>query len=155
MIIIPSAHHINHLMYSKFCCIPPAIFILERGGQRVKIYMLRLLRALSSASTSKVHLCGVCRVSIYIDVIHSCTFSHYNRKVGPHPTAKSPLRIKISTTVYCTISATMAKEFVESEIKASKVTVFSATYCPYCNMAKEALNSTGTKFTVIELDKRS
>lgn len=48
----------------------------------------------------------------------------------------------------------MAKEFVEAEIKASKVTVFSATYCPYCKMAKDALTSTGAKFTVIELDKR-
>ena len=48
----------------------------------------------------------------------------------------------------------MAKEFADAEIKAHKVMVFSATYCPYCTMAKDALTSTGTKFHVVELDKR-
>ena len=48
----------------------------------------------------------------------------------------------------------MAQEFVDAEIKANKVMVFSATYCPYCKMAKDALTSTGTKFHVVEVDKR-
>ena len=47
------------------------------------------------------------------------------------------------------------KEWVEAQIKADKVVVFSKTYCPYCKMAKEALTNTGLKnFLVFELDER-
>jgi glutaredoxin 3 len=47
------------------------------------------------------------------------------------------------------------KDWVEAQIKSDKVVVFSKTYCPYCKMAKEALNNAGLKnFLVIELDTR-
>ena len=46
-------------------------------------------------------------------------------------------------------------DFVNDKVKASKVVVFSKTYCPYCTMAKEALNEAGLKnYLVIELDER-
>lgn len=49
-----------------------------------------------------------------------------------------------------------AKKFVDEKIASNKVVVFSKTYCPYCTMAKEALNKTGLKdFLVIELDGRN
>lgn len=46
-------------------------------------------------------------------------------------------------------------DFVNDKVKASKVVVFSKTYCPYCTMAKEALNDAGLKnYLLIELDER-
>lgn len=38
-------------------------------------------------------------------------------------------------------------------IDENKVVVFSATYCPYCVKAKEAIATTGEKPAVIELDE--
>ncbi|XP_031562814.1 glutaredoxin-like [Actinia tenebrosa] len=49
-----------------------------------------------------------------------------------------------------------AKKLVDEMIASNKVVVFSKTYCPYCDMAKAALNKTGLKdFLVIELDGRN
>ena len=44
------------------------------------------------------------------------------------------------------------KKFVDGTIEENKVAVFSKSFCPYCHMAKEALNETGVKYKVIELD---
>jgi glutaredoxin 3 len=49
-----------------------------------------------------------------------------------------------------------ASEFVQAEIKAHPVVVFSKSYCPYCSRAKSALASTGVHgkdIAVHELDK--
>lgn len=49
------------------------------------------------------------------------------------------------------------KEFVDSVISTHKVAVFSKTYCPYCDKAKQALGSFNFKpgaYEVVELDKR-
>lgn len=48
----------------------------------------------------------------------------------------------------------MAQQFVDEKIKSNKVMVFSKSYCPFCKMAKEALNDTGVKYGLIELDER-
>ena len=46
-------------------------------------------------------------------------------------------------------------DFVEKMIAENKVMVFSKSYCPFCNMAKDALKSAGLKeFTVAELENR-
>lgn len=45
-----------------------------------------------------------------------------------------------------------AKAFVDEKIASDKVVVFSKSYCPYCTMAKQALNETGVKFTVLEIE---
>ena len=47
----------------------------------------------------------------------------------------------------------MAKEFVDGEIKKPAV-VFSKTYCPFCKMAKAALDEVGAKYALHELDER-
>ncbi|ETV77972.1 glutaredoxin [Aphanomyces astaci] len=47
-----------------------------------------------------------------------------------------------------------AAAFVQTAINTNGVTVFSKTYCPYCDQAKTALKSAGATFEVIELDKR-
>ena len=47
----------------------------------------------------------------------------------------------------------MAKQLVDEKIK-QPVMVFSKTYCPFCKMAKEALNGTGKPYDVCELDER-
>lgn len=48
----------------------------------------------------------------------------------------------------------MSKQLVDKVISDHKVVVFSKSYCPFCKMAKDALNSTGAKFHLIELDER-
>ncbi len=48
-----------------------------------------------------------------------------------------------------------AKQFVDAAIVDNKVVVFSKSYCPYCKMAKSALDGSGGKYTVIELENRS
>ncbi|XP_071793965.1 uncharacterized protein [Asterias amurensis] len=48
-----------------------------------------------------------------------------------------------------------AKQFVDAAIVDNKVVVFSKTYCPYCKMAKSALDKCGGKYKVIELENRS
>ena len=42
---------------------------------------------------------------------------------------------------------------MDEEIKKPAV-VFSKTYCPYCKMAKSALDALGAAYTAIELDER-
>ncbi len=45
-----------------------------------------------------------------------------------------------------------ASEVIAEAIKAP-VVVFSKSYCPYCDKAKEALTAVGAKFDVLELDE--
>ena len=45
-----------------------------------------------------------------------------------------------------------SKETAQAAIKASKVMVFSKTYCPYCIKAKAALTQLSPLFSVMELD---
>jgi glutaredoxin 3 len=45
-------------------------------------------------------------------------------------------------------------EMVKDLIKSDTVVIFSKSYCPYCNLAKEVFDSIKQKFTAIELDKR-
>ena len=48
----------------------------------------------------------------------------------------------------------MAQAYVDGKVQNNKVMVFSKSYCPYCKMAKDALNSTGVKYELVELDER-
>ncbi|KAK3750164.1 hypothetical protein QZH41_004569 [Actinostola sp. cb2023] len=45
-----------------------------------------------------------------------------------------------------------AKAFVDAKIASDKVVVFSKTYCPFCTRAKDALNDTGVKYTLLEIE---
>lgn len=38
-------------------------------------------------------------------------------------------------------------------INSTKVLIFSATYCGYCRVAKRLLDSIGTEFKAVEVDK--
>jgi thiol-disulfide isomerase/thioredoxin len=51
--------------------------------------------------------------------------------------------------------AAEAKKLVDQYIADNKVVVFSKSYCPFCQMAKAALNETGVKYFVLELEDRS
>ena len=44
-------------------------------------------------------------------------------------------------------------ESVLSLVSSSPVTVFSATYCRFCGIAKKTLDGIGTSYTAVELDK--
>ncbi|BEJ12143.1 hypothetical protein CspHIS471_0206030 [Cutaneotrichosporon sp. HIS471] len=46
-----------------------------------------------------------------------------------------------------------AKDFVEKEIKAHDVLVFSKSYCPYCRSAKNVLHQYTDAMKVYELDE--
>ena len=48
-----------------------------------------------------------------------------------------------------------ALEKVRSLISTGKVLVFSKTWCPYCDEAKQILSSANVKFDAYELDKLS
>ena len=48
-----------------------------------------------------------------------------------------------------------ATKFIQETIAKDKVVVFSKSHCPFCKMAKEALDKIGCKYTVIELTTRS
>lgn len=51
--------------------------------------------------------------------------------------------------------AEMAQKFVDGTVGGNAVVMFSKTWCPYCNMAKEALKEAGLSvYTLIELDDR-
>lgn len=54
----------------------------------------------------------------------------------------------------CKPSTEMAQKLVDDRIREHKVVVFSKTYCPFCKMAKDALNKTGVKYDLLELDER-
>lgn len=43
---------------------------------------------------------------------------------------------------------------MDDALKDNKVVVFSKSWCPYCTMAKEALNETGVSYKLIELDMK-
>jgi glutaredoxin 3 len=84
--------------------------------------------------------------------------------------------LALVNTLYCRISATFLilfskvmgvfssklaidmsspkAEMVKDLIKSDTVVIFSKSYCPYCNLAKEVFDSIKQKFTAIELDKR-
>lgn len=47
-----------------------------------------------------------------------------------------------------------AKELIDKAIADNKVAVFSKSYCPYCKMAKSALNETGAKYYLLEIEDR-
>ena len=44
-------------------------------------------------------------------------------------------------------------ESVLSLVSSSPVTIFSATYCRYCGIAKKTLDDIGTSYTAVELDR--
>ncbi|KAI0205347.1 putative glutaredoxin [Astrocystis sublimbata] len=46
-----------------------------------------------------------------------------------------------------------AKEKAQQIINDNTVAVFSKSYCPYCQSAKQLLSSVGAKYFTIELDK--
>ncbi|KAJ8959754.1 hypothetical protein NQ314_006183 [Rhamnusium bicolor] len=46
--------------------------------------------------------------------------------------------------------ATLVKDLIKSD----KVVIFSKSYCPYCNLAKEVFNKIKENYTAIELDTR-
>ncbi|KAF4720553.1 hypothetical protein FOZ63_022149 [Perkinsus olseni] len=52
------------------------------------------------------------------------------------------------------ISTEEVKKLVDDEIKQNRVMVFSKSYCPHCKRAKNALNSIGAEYKVVELDGR-
>jgi len=45
------------------------------------------------------------------------------------------------------------EEIVEKAISGNKVMMFSKSYCPFCDKAKNALKELGVDFEVMELDK--
>lgn len=45
----------------------------------------------------------------------------------------------------------MAEALVKEMIKNNVVMVFSKTYCPFCNMAKEALKNAGLQQVIFEI----
>ncbi|GMK54622.1 hypothetical protein CspeluHIS016_0112080 [Cutaneotrichosporon spelunceum] len=46
-----------------------------------------------------------------------------------------------------------AKDFVEKEIKAHDVLIFSKSFCPYCRASKNILHQYTDDMTVYELDE--
>ena len=54
------------------------------------------------------------------------------------------------------MTANAVRGFVKSAISANRVALFSKSYCPYCNLAKDVLKKAGVrKPFVIELDHRN
>ncbi|KAJ0409223.1 hypothetical protein P43SY_006720 [Pythium insidiosum] len=47
-----------------------------------------------------------------------------------------------------------AIEFIQTTLAKHPVTIFSKTYCPYCDMAKDVMKQTGAPFHVVELDTK-
>ena len=87
---------------------------------------------------------GNSRCQHVVGVVCSC--NTFSSSFSPFPLYPSP-------SLSPPAAVSMAKAFVDEEIK-KPVVVFSKTYCPFCKMAKDTLNSTGAKFEVIELDER-
>ncbi|KAL7680366.1 putative glutaredoxin, Thioredoxin-like superfamily [Plasmopara halstedii] len=52
-------------------------------------------------------------------------------------------------------SEAAAADFVDRVTTENGVTVFSKSYCPYCDMAKGVLDEVGVKYHVVELDLKS
>ncbi|KAG5676844.1 hypothetical protein PVAND_006651 [Polypedilum vanderplanki] len=48
----------------------------------------------------------------------------------------------------------MAEKFVKDTISKERVVIFSKTYCPYCEMAKQPFKKMNVKFLAIELEDR-
>ncbi|KAF2712851.1 glutaredoxin [Pleomassaria siparia CBS 279.74] len=72
---------------------------------------------------------------------------------GLHPPTAtiSFLRSLFTRASPTNMSATKTK--VQSIIDENAVAVFSKSYCPYCNAAKQLLSDSGAKFYAIELDQ--
>ena len=64
-------------------------------------------------------------------------------------TKSRPAVASSGTKLFHTYSS---KETAQAAIKASKVMVFSKTFCPYCVKAKAALTKISPLFSVVELD---
>ena len=47
-----------------------------------------------------------------------------------------------------------AEIFVKEHIDSNFIVVFSMTFCPYCTMAKNALDAVNAEYAVIELEDR-
>ena len=58
-------------------------------------------------------------------------------------------------TLFFFYFAAMAKELIDAKISGNKVMVFSKSYCPFCKMAKQALDQTKVKYEVLEIEDRS
>lgn len=57
-----------------------------------------------------------------------------------------------------TATTTNMKDFINSEVSASKVVIFSKSYCPYCMATKKLFQGPefkGVSVAVHELDKRA
>ncbi|XP_004211728.1 uncharacterized protein LOC101237907 [Hydra vulgaris] len=47
-----------------------------------------------------------------------------------------------------------AEIFVKEQIESNFIFVFSMTFCPYCTMAKKALDAVNATYTVLEIEDR-
>ncbi|DBA05069.1 TPA: hypothetical protein N0F65_000757, partial [Lagenidium giganteum] len=48
-----------------------------------------------------------------------------------------------------------AMAYVDRVLEEHPVAIFSKTYCPYCDMAKDVMKLTGVKYHVVELDQKN
>lgn len=51
--------------------------------------------------------------------------------------------------------ASSVRTLIEKNIADNKVMIFSKSYCPFCDRAKEAIKNEGYDYTAIELDVSS
>jgi len=51
------------------------------------------------------------------------------------------------------LAAGAEASFVETSVADNKVMIFSKSYCPYCNKAKEAFDAMGVSYGTVELDR--
>ncbi|XP_026756227.1 uncharacterized protein LOC113516075 [Galleria mellonella] len=51
-------------------------------------------------------------------------------------------------------SSPEVQQFIKTAISQDKVVVFSKSYCPYCNLAKDVFNKVKQPIKVYELDQR-
>ncbi|XP_040574633.1 uncharacterized protein Grx1 [Lepeophtheirus salmonis] len=51
------------------------------------------------------------------------------------------------------LSSPSPTDLFNRALKENPVMIFSATYCPYCKLAKSVFSKLGTKFSSIELDE--
>ena len=66
-------------------------------------------------------------------------------------TSGKPAFARLSVTT--NMSSATTADFVNSEIAAHDVVVFSKTYCPFCEMTKSLLEDLNVEATVYELDQ--
>merc|ERR1719162_486198 len=83
-------------------------------------------------------------------------FSVYSSRKNCSPALKSP-RAPASVKSRMSSPAADMKDFINGEIGAHKVVVFSKTYCPYCQYTKKLFMKqefSGINVVYHELDKR-